>query len=319
MRLWVLLLLLILPLAGCLNDFDDAGVIENRLRIHAVDVSAPEVRSGSVTLLVNTTLTNRMGPAEDVLVAVRAFDSGTGLRLDVGEQEVARIGSETTMTVEVPMRLDRATGYRLVVAIFQQDLLIQEHTLRISNVDALEPNVFETGLRIAGMDFEVASLQREENQTTQVQIDAATYLTNEGTGPSRPLELQLKAREVSTGLLADSHRTPVDAIAVEETVPVSVTLSVPDGYNYVVEAVLWDDQIIVGRGQGNVQLLPTFEKPADTDIVVEQPNVEDFVGGGRAEDSADGDFGDQATPGPGLIAVLAMLTLLVFITRRRNP
>ncbi|MHB1260882.1 MAG: DUF7490 domain-containing protein [Thermoplasmatota archaeon] len=300
-----LLLLFLVPLlAGC-TDFDEER--QNYVFVQGIDVSAPEVGSGRIVLLVNTTLDNSMAPSGDLRLLTKAFDQSTGLLVEQVETPVAPLGKEETRIVSTRLDLVRAPGFRLSVDLYQDDQVVRGASLDVGNLDSLEPNLYDTGLRIAAMDFEV--LSTSGNRTS---VRATVYLTNEGREGSRPLSLQLKAREVSTSLLAAQTWASVGSVSLDATRAYNATLSLPDGYNYAVEAVLWDGDIIVERGSGHVQFAPTTIVNPGQQVVVTRPELEDFIG--RDQGASDGDA--NSTPGPGLFAILAMLALAAVLARR---
>lgn len=298
------LLLLVAPLlAGC-TDFDADR--QNYLFVQGIDVSAPEVGSGRLVLLVNTTIDNSEARSGDLRILVKAFDHDTGLLVASVETPAPPLGKEETRTVSTRLDLPRANGYRLEVELYQDERLLRGGTLEVSNLQNLEPNLYDSGLRIAAMDFEVLGTQGNKTM-----LRATAYLTNEGTGTSRPLSLQLKAREVATDLLVAQVWAQVGAVRLDATRAFNATLVLPAGYNYDVEAVLWDGDIIVERGVGHVQFAPTTVVNPGQQVVVNRPNLDDFVSG-------DGDKGDDAaTPGLAPALVLAALVAIALVLRRR--
>lgn len=294
-----------LLLSGCFNEFDAASAVT----VVSLDVAAPDVRSGVIGFRVLVGLDNGGDRSGPLRLELKAYDLGTQLLAGNLSREVGRLGADRTTTITLPIELPRTTGYRMEVDLHESDRLHRSATVSVTNVMALPPNVHETGLKVASLEFLV------RNTTAQrTSIESKVYLTNEGAGDSRPLRLQVKAREVSTGLLSDEAWTDVAALPAEATRPVAVRLDVPTNYNYVVEAVLWDGEYLVERGTGNVQLLPTFTVPRDQEVVVTTPDLRDFVGG--AGDSSD-DEASEMTPGPSFVLLAAALLATLVLLRRR--
>lgn len=305
--------LLPLALAGCLREDLQP---ENHLRIAGIDVAAPRVSSGFATLVVNVTLDNSLGGSGPVRVVVKAFDTSTGLLVRTGEASPGALPKDRTVAAEVPLEVPRRSGYRLEVAAYEDGKIVQTASVTASNVGALPPNLFETGLRLGPLEF----LVRDANGT-RVAIEAAVYVTNEGAAASQPLRVQVKAREVSTGLLSDEAWGDVPSIAVEATRVVALPLDVPNRYNYEVEAVLWDGDHLAGQARGKVQLLPTFTRNVSEELVVTQPDISDFV---RQRDAAlAGDLARKEaaakTPAPGALLALGLAGAVALLARRRRP
>lgn len=321
MRAWLLVALVVpAALAGCLRDPDEFQ--ENFVRIHGIDVSAPEVSSGSVLLVVNTTLDNAFGESGPIRLVVKAYDTATGFLTLTEEARPGMLDEDRTVGVEVELRVPRAQGYRIDVAVHEDGQLVQTGQVVVRNVDALEPTLHETDLRFEGIDFLVTNVS-----SGRVRIEAKVQFTNTGDAPSSSLRMEVKARDLATRLLGDEAERTVPRIGPEETQEVAVTLEVPDRRNYEVEVVLWDGNVTVERGMGTVQLLPTIEKPKDTELVVTEPHIEDFVRNDRgAAESADGAFdrrghslNEQAeeAPGPGVLLVFSLVAGVAALTRRR--
>jgi len=313
----LLLALALLPLAlsGCLRE--DLGP-ENRLAIAGVDVSAPRVSSGSVWLAVNVTLDNAAGVSGPVRVVVKAFDTGSGLLVVTNEAAPGAIPKDQSVPVLVVVQVPRTSGYRVEVQVLEDGRIAQTAQVQVSNVGALQPNLVDAGLRIAGMDFTVrnATLGRAA-------IQAAVYLTNEGASASRALRMQVKAREVNTSLLADERWADVPPVALEETRTAAVLLDVPTDQNYEVEAVLWQGNITVERSTGAVQLLPTFTRNLSEELVVTHPDIARFVRDDelarKAADAGGRPSAAMGAPGPEAgLAALAVVGLAIALRRRRT-
>ena len=280
------------------------------MRISGIDVAAPVVTSGHVDLLVAVTLDNSGGNSPPVELQVKAFDTATQLLVTSNETGVGAIPKDKTQVVELGLRVPRTSSYRLEVLISEDGRVVQEGSVQLGQVALLERNLFDTGLAISEMDFLVRNVSG-----SRVTIEAKIYVTNEGSEPSKQLRMQVKAREISTGLLADEADAELSSIGPEETETAEVQLAVPSGYNYEVEAVVWDGEYIVERGSGAVQLLPTFTKPKNEELIVSSPKLDDFVRGGGG-----GDPGPtiSRTPGLPLVVIVAVLGAAAFIVSRRN-
>jgi hypothetical protein len=289
--------------SGCLNSFQDP-IPPHVMRISGIDVAAPTVSSGTVDLVVNVTLDNTGGRSPPVRVQVKAFDTSTQLLVVTNDVSVGRLQKDETRSVSLAIRVPRASGYEIAVAIFEDERIVQTGSVRLNNVGGLERNLFDTGLRIADMDFLVRNVS-----ASRAVIEAKIYVTNEARSASKALKMQVKARDVATGLLADEKWTDLASVQPEESKPTAVSLDIPGGHNYEVEAVLWDHEFIVERGHGKVQLLPTFTKPSGQDLVVSSPQISDFI---RPQPGA---TGQTKTPGLGALAVLGVLVACILIRR----
>ncbi|HEX9815588.1 MAG TPA: hypothetical protein VGB18_01295 [Candidatus Thermoplasmatota archaeon] len=298
--------------SGCLNEFEDP-VDPHYMRISGIDVAAPIVTSGHVDLLVAVTLDNSGGKSPPVELQVKAFDTATQLLVVTNETSVGSIAKDKTEVIELGLRVPRTSSYRLEVLISEDGRVVQEGSVQLGQVGLLERNLFDTGLTISEMDFLARNVSG-----SRVTIEAKIYVTNEGSEPSKELRMQVKAREITTGLLADEAEATLSSIGPEATQTAEVQLNVPSGYNYEVEAVVWDREYIVERGTGAVQLLPTFTKPKNEELIVSSPKLDDFVrgGGGAGGGSPGGTI--TRTPGLSLVLVAAVFAATAIVISRRK-
>jgi hypothetical protein len=132
----------------------------------------------------------------------------------------------------------------------------------------------------------------------------------------------VKAKEADAHLLADKQRTRLESIRPEATAVTSVTLSVPDQYNYVFEVLVWKDDVIVKRGEGLVQLRPGVTVNSGTQFVTKKIETSKFVTDSNLPSGV-----SVPQPNPtrssgfsGSLALIALGSFAVFyITRRRKP
>jgi hypothetical protein len=321
-------------LAGC-TDFDKKPEgLTNRIGIISIDVAAPEVSTGTVVLAVTTTLDNLQAESGVLRLELKAFDTETNMLTTNGTAEVGAITKNTSKPVEVRLHVPRSAGYRIEVQVYQDGRIVQQGRVTVLNLEALEPTLYDTGLRIAQIDTEVL-----DATDGRVRVRCPVYITNESGQASRPLRLQLKAREVSTSILADEQWLDIGAVGRDETSVSELQLSMPDGFNYALEAFIWDGPVIVERGSGKVQFLPTYEEPADARIKVSDPDISVFAANQHASylgipggSSAVGDSGHApvyyggdnsstpppaTTPGLAVPLVAAALAAAALILRRR--
>ena len=308
--------------AGCLNEFEEPEK-PHFVRIANIDVQPERVLSQDVLLNVSVTLDNRGGGASDpIRLEAKAYSEERGFLLVTNETDVGSVSGDTTREVPLGLRVPREGGVRIEVVLFEADLGKERASVTARNLGSLAPEVFDTGLRVSDVDFLVAETTNESG-STRARIETLLYVTNEGDSGSEDLQVQVKAREVQTGLVADVGWVGTGSVAPAATVIRSVNLTVPDGYNYVFEIVMWRGQTIVARSEGTVQLAPTFVKPTGTEIVTTDPKVDDFVSRGPTPGTAAPGFHGGGTPapavpGPSALALLLALGAGALVLRRRR-
>ena len=304
------ILLISLMTCGCLRDFE-----ESRLQIAEIDISPERVTSTDVLLNVTTYVENRGdGESGDAKLILKAFDSASGLLVGETTTSAGSIDEDKTIPVLQQISVKREGGYRIDVVLFEDDKRLRRQSMQISGIGDLTPNIHDIGIKIQEMDFLV------ENVTdSRVVIGVDLYLTNEGDSTSEDLPMLVKAREVDAGLLADKIWITTGSIKKETTIIRSCDIAVPDGYNYIVEALIWKNDTIVERGAGVVQLNPKRTIPKDEEIVSDKIRVDDFMPESEARDYGGSTGGMEKTPG--FTSILAAITIMVAVItciRRRE-
>ncbi len=303
------ILIISLVTCGCLRDFE-----ESRLGIAEIDISPERVTSTDVLLNVTTYVENRGdGGSGDAKLILKAFDSTSGLLVGETTTSAGSIDEDKTMPVLQQISVEREGGYRIDVVLFEDDKRLRQRSMQIYDIGSLTPNIHDIGIKIQEMDFLV------ENVTdSRVVIGVDLYLTNEGDSTSEDLSMLVKAREVDAGLLADKIWITTGSIKKETTIIRSCDIAVPDGYNYIVEALIWKNDTIVERGEGVVQLNPKRTIPKDEEIVSDKIRVDDFIPEAEAREYGESPAGMKKTPGFTSVMAAIMIMIAVFTCIRRR-
>jgi len=229
---------------GCLK--------ESSLAITGMDVGADATTGSTVLLNVTTAVTNQLGFGNgDLTFSLKAYDTGTGLVAAKREDRAGGLGKGQTARVSQGITLPRQGSYRLVVTIFEGQSQKTQGEITVSNLERLPTDRDRVGVEIQDIDFIVKGVTNG-----RATIESDIYFTNEGAVTSSPYDVEVRAREMDAHLIADKQWTKVDPMEPETTSIKGVELSVPDQYNYVVEVLLWQDQVIMKRGEGTVLLRP---------------------------------------------------------------
>ena len=299
------ILIISLMTCGCLRDFK-----ESRLTIAETDISPERVTSTDVLLNVTTYVENRGdGESGEAKLILKAFDSASGLLVGETTTSAGSIDEDKTLPVSQLISVEREGGYRIDVVLFEDDRRLRRQSMQISGIGDLTPNIHDIGIRIQEMDFLVKNVT-----DSRVVIGVDLYLTNEGDSTSENLSMLVKAREVDAGLLADKVWITTGSIKKETTIIRSCEIAVPDGYNYIVEALIWKNDTIVERGEGVVQLNPKRTIPKDEEIVSDKIRVDDFMPEPEAMEYGEATGGVKKTPG--FTAILAAITIVVAVLTR---
>ena len=298
---------------GALSPGEPEPVRPVRLQVAELSIAPGAVTGGTATLSVETRLRHAGGPAENGTLLLRAVSLDSGLVETTRTVELAAIRGDREVAVPANLTVAREGGYRIEAIVFADGERLDEAARSVRGVGALMPAYARTDVRfhdfgatdrpvieyaIAGVDDERATLR------------VSTYLTNTGDGSPGALRLTVTARQADSNIVADRAEASVGDIAPGRTATPAVELTVPDGYNYYLDAVLWKDGVIVGTARAAANLDPTETIAA---------NVTTRTVGLEVSDFEDGRDGPQQTPAPtaaesagqpGFTAGLAIAALL---------
>jgi hypothetical protein len=295
--------------AGCLK--------ESSVAVTDISVGADKVTGAEVTLNVSTEIRNVRGVSTGISrVQLRAYDTASGLVVAEQTSDAGFLGVGGTASVTQLITLPRIGSYRLVSTVFEDGQRKGQGEKTVYNLERLVPDVQEIGLSITDIDFLVTKVAGD--RTT---IRADIYFTNDNRVPSGAFDVEVKAKEEDARLLADKQRAHIESIGPDATRVSSVTLSVPDQYNYGVEVIVWKNETIVKRGEGSVRLRPGFIMDNDSQFVTKKIETSKFVADQGYATAIPAPYGTMKSPGFGAVLVPAALGALVLIARlrRRQP
>jgi len=291
--------------AGCLK--------ESSVAVTDITVGADKVTGAEVILNVTTEVQNIRGVSTGIShVQLRAYDTTSGLVVAEQTRDAGFLGVRGTGFVTQAITLPRTGSYRLVSTVFENGQRKGEGEKTVYSLERLTPDVQEIGLSITDIDFLVKKVAGDR-ATIQTDI----YFTNDNRVPSGAFDIEVKAKEEDARLLADKQRAHIESIQPDATRVSSVSLSVPDQYNYVVEVLVWKNDIIVKRGEGYVRLRPGMMVKNDTQFVTKKIETSQFIGESGVSYPSPLPYATKS-PGFGAPLVLATLgALAVFVHLRR--
>jgi len=304
-------------------------------RLSEVTVAEGEVAPETVTLSVTGFLDHRGGTSENLSVRVRATHLETGMHATTEAVDVAPVSGDTTVEVPVNVTVPREGGYRIQVLLYSDGQPRGELRREVVGVGALQPPAARSSVQFHRFDRRVGNDTLPSVQTEiedaggddgTVTLNVSAYLTNDGGDETGDLSVQFVLRQAESGIVADRVRVPLGAVPAQHTVAPGARVTVPDGYNYYVDAILWRGGVVVDSARGVANLDP------DESIRVNRSGED---GGLQVEDFErdDGDTGagdapargqtptpvGTSTPGLGVGAALGALALAAAaLAARRN-
>jgi hypothetical protein len=302
-RCFLATILAVTLLAGCMLT---AGCLkEGYISVQDMDIQADHVTASAVTLNVTTYLRNTGGAGDrDMDLRLKAFNTGSGLLEAEQATTVPGIGWGETRAVSQALVLPRTGSYTLVATVYRDNKLLGDRSITVRNLDKLVPDTQQSDLIIDDMDFTVKSVS---GGTAVIQADI--YVANGGSSPSGPVLIEAKAKEMDARLTADKQQATIANIDPEKIGVASIQLSVPDQYNYVVDAIIWRNGTIVKRGEDTVQLRPGKLISNNSQMTTLKIDTSQFVVGEGQMTASPYPISTMKSPGFALPLVLLSLAI----------
>ncbi len=258
--------------------------------LNELEVAAGEVTGSTAALNVTARLEHRGNPAENVTVRFQAVDAESGLvttteTVTVGDlRETGERAVGTTLTVE------REGGYRIQTVVYRDGERVSAGTRTLQGLEALTPPYARTDVRFAdteslpALSVSVADADAGGNRT-RLGVDAA--LTNHGDESVSDLAVTVVLRQAESNLVAGESRVQVGGVRPGRTETVETTVTVPAGYNYYVDAVLWKNGVVVDTARDVANLDPQRRIRVNETTEEVELQVSDFErpGGPEAEET----------------------------------
>jgi PGF-CTERM protein len=303
-----------------------AGPDDRRLRspgpvnVADVDIAADDVSGATVALRVETRLAHRGNPAENVTVVVRAVDADSGLLQATRRASVGTLRGDRETTVNTTLRVAREGDYRIETAVYRDGERVDGGETTLRNLEALTPAYARSPVAFAeretlpALSYGVADADAGGDR---VRLNVSAALTNGGDDASGDLRLTVVARQADSNVVADRASVRVGSVRPGRTVSPAVALTVPDGYNYYLDAVLRKDGVVVDTARSAANLDPTRTVSTDETEESVEFAVSDFESDrGRNEAPTDETGASVQTPGFGPVAALVALLVAALGVRR---
>ena len=299
---------------GVLADRDREPEGPGKLDVREVAIQAGEVSGETAELRVRTRLRHFGPAAENVTLELRATDLESGLLEDTTTIAVDPIEGDREVTVNGTLRVAREGGYRIEAVVYHEGRRLRSAERRVEGVGALRPAYAVSPVEFhefratdqPAIEYRIADAA---NETATLAV--TTHLTNTGDGAAGGLQLVVKARQADSGIVADSTTVEIGRIEAGRTATPTAELTVPDGYNYYLDAQLWADGVIVGTARSAANLDPTETLSVDQTTREIELEVSDFEPeAGRTVAAERTPALTQSAGQPGFTPAIAVLAVL---------
>lgn len=299
---------------------------DGSLQMEEISIAAAEVGGERLTLTTDVRLAHIEGASGNVTVELRAIGLNSGLVEARQTRVVGSVDGQQEVSATGTLRLERGGDYRIEAIAYRDGVRTATGSKTVEGTEALTPGYPDSPVgfhRFARHDFPAIDYEIANSGGETATLDVETYVTNSGEASTGDLSLVLKARQVESGIVAAEQEIGVDSIGASQTARPASELLVPTEYNYYLDAILYNDGVIVDTARAGATLDPTERVPAnDTEREVEL-DVGDFDSDdevndpdqGSEEDASSGDYEDDASNsddgGPGFGIAIALLAAVL--------
>jgi PGF-CTERM protein len=311
---------------GALADpSEERPVRPGPVDIAGMEISAGDVTGDTVVLNVETRLSHRGPPARNVTVRVQAVDAESGLVETTRTATVGDLTEEREVSVPTNLSVRREGGYRIRATVYRDGQRVDSGARELRGLDALQPPYARSAVQFAEADaLPPVSFSVAETSGNRTTLALQMALTNTGDEQPEDLRVTVTLRQADSNIVADRTSVPVGSIRPGRTETVETQLTVPTGYNYYIDAVLWKDGVVIDSARGAANLDPTETISVNETQRDVELRVSDFTRGDEAdgdrpvpEETAAGAAGGSA-PGFGVGVALVALVATALLARRKS-
>ena len=311
---------------GALADpTDDRPIRSGPVDIADMDLSAGDVTGDTVVLNVETRLSHRGPTARNVSLRVQAVDAESGLVETGRSVDIGDLTAEGETAVSTNLTVAREGGYRVRAVVYRDGERVDSGARELRGLEALQPAYARSAVEFADREalppisFSVADT---DDERTTLAMQAA--LTNGGDDQPEDLEVTLTLRQADSNIVANRTTVPVESVRPGRTETVDTRLTVPTGYNYYIDAVLWKDGVVVDTARGAANFDPSETIRVNETRQDVELRVGDFT---RGDGGADGDRPvpertgaptESGGPGFGVGVAVVALVAATLLARRKS-
>ncbi|ELZ93972.1 hypothetical protein C440_10143 [Haloferax mucosum ATCC BAA-1512] len=307
---------------GVLADPTDEGPVRpGPVDVADVSIAAGPATGETATLEIATRIDHGGNPTQNVSVLVRAIDAESGLLTTTKQIDVGTITRDGETVTTTNLTVPREGGYDVEVVLYRDAERVDETRKSVRGVSAIKPphlqstTSFTESEALPPVSFSIAGT--DEDQTT---LDLSGTLMNTGDEPADDLSVTFVLRQAESNIVAARTTADAGTVRAGRTETVSTTASVPNDYNYYIDAVLLRDGVVIDTARGAANLNPTRTISVNQTTEDVELRVEDFENGGG--DSPTYDSGEEPTqtessaPGFGAVVALVALVATGLVARR---
>jgi len=226
--------------------------------IRTVDLSIPSGQppSNITEVVVRPYLEARYSDVENAELQVIATEYNTDIVVTETVVPIGTLSPGKTKTESISLLLENGRKYDLRVTVWQ-DGRMQES----GSVDVYLPDrtVAAQKLAYSSLSINAVDVMSPDIEADPITLDIITTLSSHGPEPSGDLTMDIRVVNLQTGLTAIRESRDLGRIGATTESEKTVSVAVPNGYDYSIHLRLFEDGVLFGTSTGRVTLAPEPE------------------------------------------------------------
>ncbi len=242
---------------GFVSPSPSDGEPPARFDVAEMTLSVGAVTGETATLETTAFVRHRGGTADNVSVVARATDSQSGLVVDRDRRGLGTVDDDGEREVPLAVAVPREGGYAVTTLLYVDGRRVDTARVGVDGVGALRPSYADSSAAFYEFDRRPSveySVETVENG--RATLNVSSYVTNGGDDPESELRLVVTVRQTDSNVVADRTSTRIGNVAPGRTVVEDTRVTVPDGFNYYLDATLRRDGVIIDSARAAANLDP---------------------------------------------------------------
>ena len=246
-----MLILISVMMGGCVSSQQNAGygIIRN------VDLFIPDGQppSNHTEIQVIPYIDAMYQNMENVELRIGAKNAGTDVMVKETVINISDLEAGKTHRETATMMLENGRGYDIWVTIWQEGRMQVQGSVNVYLPDRT------TSARKLGRSLiaiNTIDIMTKDIRNDPIVLDIILGIVNNGNIQSGDIEMKVNFYNLQTGITAVRESGRVGSVAGNTDVERSISVTVPNKYDYEIEVQLYEDGVLFTTAKGSVTLAP---------------------------------------------------------------
>jgi len=236
---------------GCVSNQQHAGyaVIRN------VDLFIPEGQppSSLTEIQVISYIDAKYLEMENTELRISAKNAGTDVVVEEIIVDIGNLEPDKTHKETATMILENGKDYDIWVTVWQEGRIQVQGSVNVYLPDRTNPSKKMGGSLIAVNSLDIMT---QNIRNDPIALDIILNIANNGDVRSGDIEMKVNIYNLQTGITAVRESKGIGTVEGNTDVERSISVTVPNEYDYEIEVRLYEEGTLFTTGEGRVTLAP---------------------------------------------------------------